>query len=92
LNIKISFSSSPYGGTVFNTASLETIYLKNISDSISFGQSAFLNKDSLLYMINNAKSATITITLASYAYERLANDPDILAALASHTNISLASE
>jgi hypothetical protein len=53
--------------------------------------SALLSKDSLLYLINNeAATSAITIKLASYAYTRLAEDADVVAALANHPNISLA--
>jgi hypothetical protein len=49
-----------------------------------------LSKESLLYLINNeAATSAITIKLASYAYTRLANDADIVAALAAHPNISI---
>ena len=75
-----------------NCYSLTTAYIKNIKLSLGLGNSTNLTKDSLLYIINNeAATSAITITLASYAYTRLANDADIVAALANHPNISLAS-
>ena len=71
--------------------SLEFLNLKNLKKSLSLNTSSLLSKDSLLYIINNeAATEPITITLASYAYERLAEDADIIAALAAHPNISLA--
>jgi hypothetical protein len=49
-----------------------------------------LSKESLLYLINNeAATSAITIKLASYAYTRLAEDADVVAALAAHPNISI---
>lgn len=49
-----------------------------------------LNKESLLYIINNeAATSRITIKLYSNVYTNLANDEDIVAALANHPNISL---
>ena len=44
-----------------------------------------------MYLINNeASTGAITIKLAPYAYTRLSNDADVVAALAAHPNISLA--
>ena len=66
--------------------------IKNISSNISFAQSAAFSRDSLLYIINNeSASASIVIKLHSNAYARLSTDPDIVAALANHPNVSLAS-
>lgn len=72
--------------------SLTHVQVKNIKMSISFSDSPLLLKESLLYIINNeAATSAITIGLASYAYERLATDVDVVAALTNHPNISLAS-
>ena len=71
--------------------SLTHINLKNAALSCQLNNSALLSKESLLYLINNeTATSAITITLASYAYERLANDADVVAALANHPNISIA--
>ena len=71
--------------------SLEFLNLKNLKKSLSLNSSALLSKGSLLYIINNeAATEPITITLAAYAYERLAEDVDVVAALANHPNVSLA--
>lgn len=44
----------------------------------------------MLYLINNeAATSSITIKLESYAYTRLATDPDIVSALSKHSNISI---
>ena len=70
--------------------SLSTANLMNIALAYQFNESALLSKESLLYLINNeAATSAITIKLASYAYTRLANDADIVAALANHPNISI---
>ena len=70
--------------------SLTTAKLKNVKKAYQLNNSALLSKESLLYIINNeAATSAITITLASYAYERLANDADVVAALAAHPNISI---
>ena len=72
-------------------SSLTTANLKNIKLAYLLNMSALLSKDSLLYLINNeAATSAITIKLASYAYDKWATDPDIVAALANHPNISLA--
>jgi hypothetical protein len=70
--------------------SLISINLKNAKLAYVLNNSALLSKESLLYLINNeAATSAITIRLASYAYTRLANDADIVAALAAHPNISI---
>ena len=72
--------------------SLTHINLRNAKHAYQLNKSALLSKESLLYIINNeAATSAITITLASYAYTRLAEDADVVAALANHPNISLAS-
>jgi hypothetical protein len=71
--------------------SLTHAYLKNAKLAYKLSDSALLSKESLLYLINNeAATSAITIKLASYAYTRLAEDADVVAALANHPNISLA--
>lgn len=69
---------------------LEEVDIVNLKVSIHFGESPLLSKRSLLYMIQNATpTSAITITLHAEAYARLANDADIVAALAAQPNISL---
>ena len=71
--------------------SLTHANLKNVKFACDLSYSALLSKESLLYLINNeAATSAITIKLASYAYDKWATDPDIVAALANHPNISLA--
>ena len=73
-----------------NCRSLTHTNLKNAKLAYQFNHSALLSKESLLYLINNeAATSAITIKLASYAYTRLSNDADIVAALANHPNISI---
>ena len=73
--------------------SLTTVNLKNVKLACPLNNSTMLSKESLLYIINNeAATSAIIIYLASYAYTRLANDPDIVAALANHPNISLSKQ
>ena len=71
--------------------SLMTVNLKNVKLAYDLSKATKLSKDSLLYIINNeAATSAITIKLATYTYEKLAEDADIVAALANHPNISLA--
>ena len=75
----------------YNCYSLVTANIKNAKLAYQLGDATNLSKESLLYIINNeSATSAITIKLASYAYTRLAEDPDIVAALANHPNISLA--
>ena len=72
--------------------SLTHANIKNAALAYDFNRANLLSKESLLYLINNeAATSAITIKLASYAYSRLAEDADIVAALANHPNISIAS-
>lgn len=74
----------------YNCSSLTHINLKSVKLAYQLNHSALLSKESLLYLINNeAATSAITIKIRSYAYERLATDPDIVAALAAHPNISI---
>jgi surface protein len=75
----------------YDCRSLTHAHLKNAKLAYQLNDSTLLSKDSLLYIINNeAAESAITIKLAAYAYERLATDADIVAALANHPNISIA--
>ena len=72
--------------------SLVEVRITKLKSNISFADSAMLNKDSVLYMIQNSTATTaITITLHPEAYTRLANDADIVAALEAQPLVSLAS-
>ena len=70
--------------------SLTHAYIKNAKLAYDLSSANLLSKESLLYLINNeAATSAITIKLAAYAYTRLSNDADIVAALAAHPNISI---
>ena len=67
--------------------------IKNLSNCtrIMFTDCFRLNKESVLYLINNEKlTATCTVALPSNVYEVLYNDADIISALEKHPNILLA--
>ena len=70
--------------------SLTNIKLLNVSKNISFADSP-ISKESLLCLINNADTATFTITLRADTYAWASVDEDIQAALAVKTNITLQS-
>lgn len=71
--------------------SLTHVNIKNVKRAYQLNKSTLLSKESLLYLINNEiATSAITITLAPYAYTRLAEDADIVAALVNHPNISIA--
>ena len=74
----------------YDCYSLTNVNIKNVKMSFSLSTATLFSKASLLYLINNeAATSAITIKLASYAYNRWATDPDIVAALANHPNISI---
>ena len=86
-----------------NIQSLKSIEFKNcnklshftlckLNSNISFAESKDVTTNSILFIINNAKtSSTITITLHPETYARLAGDADIVSALEAQPLISLVS-
>mgnify|MGYP003291923023 CR=1 FL=1 len=82
--------TSDIGNMFLSCFSLTHINIKNVKVACYFRDSTLLSKESLLYIINNeAATSAITIGLTQYAYSRLGNDADIVAALAAHPNVSL---
>ena len=72
--------------------SARIVNLKGLKISVKTNETSLLEKDCLLYIINNeSATSAITITLSSYCYEKYSTDADIVSALANHPNISLAS-
>lgn len=74
----------------FNCYKLTSVKIKNLKINIEFKDCRLLNIESIIYMIENATDATITITLHPEAYERAIADTGVQAALANKTNVSLA--
>lgn len=71
---------------------LESVKLEALKHPLSFKDSPLLNKESLLYIVNNAApTSAITITLNADAYARLADDADVVAALEAQPLITLVS-
>ena len=75
-----------------NTPKLVRVKVKNLKYNFTFASSPLLDKASVLYLIQNAAPTNgITITLHADAYARLAEDADIVAALAAQPLITLVS-
>ena len=65
-------------------------HIKNLRSSIEINKTPFLEKESLVYMIQNAApTSEITIKLSSYCYDKYKADPDVVAALANQPLVSL---
>lgn len=74
-----------------NCYSLEEIQISSLKNSLYFNQSSKLSTSSIAFMITNeASTSAITITLHPTAYARAIADSDVQAALAAHTNVTLA--
>ena len=80
-----------FNGTFGACNGARNIFLKGLNRSLSLSAAPALTKESLLYIINNAKTSAITITLSAYSYTKYSEDADVVAALANKSNISLAS-
>jgi hypothetical protein len=84
-------STTSFNGSFDSCARLKEIRLKALGVNCSFAKAQNLSNLSILYMINNSNtSKTLTITLHANAYDRAMADDEIVAALSSHTNITLA--
>lgn len=78
-------------GLFMECYSLEWVAFYKLAYNVDLHWSPNLRTDCLAYTINNAGTATFTITLHATAYARAIADADVQAALAAHTNVSLAS-
>jgi hypothetical protein len=73
-------------------AGARVFLLLQIKASVILSSSPLISKSSILYAINNATTTSaITITLHADAYARLAEDADIVAALAAKPLVTLVS-
>ena len=90
---RIRFNKGFVNNNAFrNCKNLCCISLARLSESISLSDSPLLSTKSVLYAVNNEEATSpITITLHADVYNRCMANADILAALETHTNISLAS-
>lgn len=74
-----------------NCYSLETVYLRKLKANMKFNESPNLSMESIAYMVSNADTNNITITLHPTAYNAAVVDTDVTAALQTKTNVTLAS-
>lgn len=89
--LNVSTATSFYS-TYTNTQNLVDVLLNGLKAAVDIKNSPKVTKCSILYTIQNAKpTSAITITLHADAYNRLANDADIVAALAAQPLITLVS-
>lgn len=72
-------------------SALEEVYLVALKTNVNMSSSPNLSPSSVAYMINNAGTATFTITLEAGAYAAAMADTAVQTALAAHTNVTLAS-
>lgn len=80
--------STPFAFT--GNPSLESVYLKGLKVNVNLGSSPLLKEDCILYMIQNAATTGITITLHPTAYDRAMSNEEITAAMESK-QVNLAS-
>lgn len=72
--------------------SLKYVKLEKFAVPVSFSDSSYISKESILHTVQNAApTSAITITLHPDAYARLADDAEIVAALETQPLISLVS-
>ena len=84
-------STTSFNGIFSPCQSLREVRIKNAKVPIKFTESPLISKASILYLIqNSAATSAMAITLHADTYARLKEDADIVAALASHPNVSLA--
>lgn len=70
---------------------LHYCYLYGINSNIGFDRSPYLKPECVAYMIANAGSNSITVTLHATAYAAAVADSAVQSALSSKTNVSIAS-
>ncbi len=87
--IKVSTITSPIIIAV-GTPNLEEIQLSGVNVNLDIKGTQKLSMASLAYMINNAGTATLAITLDSNVYIAAQSDADVQAALTAKTNVTLA--
>ena len=89
--VSIKNNSTPLYRAFYRCFSLESVIIYGLNAAIDFSQSSRLDAQSIATMIIYAGTATFTITLHATAYARATADTDVQAALAAHTNVTLAS-
>lgn len=74
-----------------NAKSLEYVLISGLRSNLNLSDSKNFEVVPLTYIINNAYTNSITITLHADAYSRAMEDSGVQSALAAHTNVSLVS-
>jgi len=87
------FSAKGISSAAFNLCTaLKEFRLRGLVNNVILSSASLISKETILYLIQNSEAtSTITITLHADAYARLAEDADIVAALAEKEFVSLAS-
>ena len=92
LDVSAIINSTDFSSMFEGCSKLCYINIRSLKASISMSDCKNISKDSVLYMISNASTiSAITITLHPDAYDRLADDAEILAALEAQPLVSLVS-
>lgn len=90
LPVLACFANTAFGTGCFASAKLEYVHIRGLAKNVSIGAPK-LQPESVAYMINNATTAAITITLHATAYAAAIADTDVQTALSNHSNVTLAS-
>lgn len=78
--------------TFYKCYNLRKIKIFELCTNQDLSYSPFIEKESVLFALENETATeSITVTLHASAYARLAEDPDIVEALANHPLVTLAS-
>jgi hypothetical protein len=89
---RLMFANLPHVNIFYNSKLLQFVNIYKLKYNLSLATNSRINKESILYMIQNATpSSAITITLHPDAYARLVDDADIVAALEAQPLITLVS-
>lgn len=90
--INVTASTSGLKSAFSRCPALLSVKIKGLNQNIILKDSPLVEKDCIMYMIENADVSTaITITLHADAYARLADDTDIIALLETQPLVSLVS-
>ena len=81
---------SSFNNTFVECPNLRYINLYGLNTNVNFSGDGKLSLESLIFMITNAGTATLTITLASAVYTAAMADSAVQAALAAKPNVTLA--
>lgn len=81
------WTSQPTG--LFNLVNIEYIQFTKLAYSMNLSSCPAFSAEAVAYMVANAGTADIIITLHATAYARAIADADVKAALANHPNVQL---